>query len=104
MNCIEDFRNFVVIRALSLGKGVLYKNIIVEMITILVMTLIISLGIYFVILKLAMKMMFGASVILTAKMIVAPIVISLIIIIIICLIPVSLVKKSSSFEELKELD
>lgn len=104
MNSLKDFREFVLIRALSLGKGVLYKNIIVEMITILVMTFIMSLGIYFIMLKLAMKMMFGASVLLTAKMILVPILISLIIMIVIFLIPFSLVSKSSSFEKLKELD
>lgn len=104
MNSIEDFRNFVLIRALSIGKGVLYKNIITEMIIILIMTFIMSLGIYLGILKFAMKMMFGANVLLTAKMIMAPILISLIVIIVIFLIPVRLVNKSSSFDELKELD
>lgn len=104
MNSIEDFRNFVVMRALSLSKKALYKNIIIEIGIILVMTLIMSLGIYFILLKLFMKMLFGVSVLLTTKMIVLPIIISLIIIIIIFFIPFSFVKKSSSFEKLKELD
>ena len=104
INSIEYFRNFVIVRALSIAKWELYKQILTEMIIILFITIIMSLGIYFWILKLAMGIMFGASVELTTKMIIPPILISLIIISIIFLIPVNFINKSSSFEELKELD
>lgn len=104
MNAIEDFRNFVVMRALSLGKKVLYKNVLTEMLVILIMTLIMSLGIYLLLMKLFIKMLFGVNIILKAKMIIMPIIISLIIIIVISIIPFSFVKKSSMFEILKELD
>lgn len=104
INCIECFGNFVIIRALSIEKKALYKQVLTEILIITCLTIIISLGIYSGMLKLVIGMMFGVSVQLTSKMIIVPLLISLIIIGNIFLIPINFVNKSTSFEQLKEID
>lgn len=103
MNYQADYKNFVIMRAIGLGKDALYKNVFAEALIMLVLTLLISLGSFLGLVNLALEFMFEAELTITLGTILTPIGIATLILIVIFLLPIRMIQRSTEFTELREL-
>ncbi|MCL6602467.1 MAG: hypothetical protein K6T94_06265 [Paenibacillus sp.] len=102
MNYLNEYKESVIIRALGIGKGFLYKYLAIKSIFALLLSLLMSLGLYVILITLALTAIFKVNLNLAFSSIMIPFGCGVAIVIIIFLLPFRLIKQSHSFEELRE--
>lgn len=102
MNYLNEYKESVIIRALGIGKGFLYKHLGLKSFYAMLLSLLMSLGLYMVVLSLALEVIFKVNINIAAETVVIPVSCALGIVIIIFFIPFRLLQRSRGFEELRE--
>lgn len=100
----NNFKEYVVIRALGLGKKFLYKVEVLKYFIILLISIVLSIGIYLITAKVIIKAMFHAELIYNINSMGVSILIAFIVITSILFIPIINIKKLNNFDALREQD
>lgn len=100
----KDRKDYVIIRALGIGKGFLYKSFVVKFFLILSLSLFMSMGLYLFVVSVLINLLFGWSIMIRANSIILPLIIAIILVACIFVIPFTLVKQLKSFNELRNVD
>ncbi|KGE19786.1 hypothetical protein [Paenibacillus wynnii] len=102
MNYLNEHKESVIIRALGIGKGFLYKYLTMKSIFALLLSLFLSLGLYIFMITITLGAIFKVNTNIAADTIMIPIGCVLGIVFIIFLVPFHMVKQSHGFDELRE--
>ncbi|WP_156417412.1 hypothetical protein [Paenibacillus etheri] len=102
MNYLNEYKDSVIIRALGVGKGFLYKHLGLKSVYAMLLSLLMSLGLYIAVLSLALEVIFKVNVNIAAETIVIPVSCALGIVAVIFFIPFRLLQRAQGFEELRE--
>ncbi len=102
MNFINEYNETVIIRALGIGKGILYKSLALKFLITIVLSILMSLGLYSIMMKLVLTAAFKVNLNIAASTIILPIGCAFILSLIIFMVPFNLIRKSEGFEELRE--
>lgn len=103
MKSSEEHRNLVLMRALGIGKERLTKNVCIECLVMLILTIAMSIGVYSILINFAMKLMFSVGVNIKMQNIFISLFIALVFIFGIFTVPLTNVKKSKLFDTLREM-
>lgn len=102
MASMSEYREMVIIRALGIGKQFLYQHIALKFILVLAESILMSLGFYIIIMRLALNMIFKVQLELSVGTILLPLCCAILLVTIIFLLPVNNVYQSKEFDELRE--
>lgn len=102
MGCIQEWKETVIIRALGVGKGFLYRYTALKAAITLVLSLLLSLGLYLLLVYLALSVLMHMDVNVVFRTILLPIVCAVWLVTVIYMLPVKLIWQSQGYAELRE--
>ena len=99
---ISEYKEIVIIRALGIGKRFLYEHIALKFLIVLAESILMSLGLYVIMMRFALSAIFKVNLELSMSTIILPLCCAIILVVTIFMLPINVIHKSKGFDELRE--